>query len=343
MFARTNVTLDAIHAELASGAIQELPSARGCAYFLPRADLGLGLAVGRRFANVPLRTAEKYLGVTSRELDALQRAILDALSDGPLDPRGLRDRLGDTVRNLGEEGKKRGQTTTLPLALGLLQAEGQIRRQPLDQRLDQERYAYTLWLDAPPRPAEDEAWRTLATRFFDWTGPARVREWQAFAGISVKEAKDAVESLDLVEVEADGLCLPRALADLYRDFVTPTEPNYRLVAGLDTLLLARRDVLSHVPAQHRATIDRVGLGRGLQDIEHHAILDRGQLVGLWEFDPETETIVSLSFVPADDAMRAEIDRTEAFIRAVGDARLASLDGVKSRQPRLLRLRALAES
>ncbi len=44
--------------------------------------------------------------------------LLAALEKGPLDPEGLREATGKAVRNLGAEGKKKGLTTTLPVALG---------------------------------------------------------------------------------------------------------------------------------------------------------------------------------------------------------------------------------
>jgi hypothetical protein len=69
--------------------------------------------------------------------------VLSVLDGGGVhDPAQLKDELGDRVRNLGEEGRNRGQTTTLPAALGLLQAAGEIRRVPVNGRLDQQRYAY---------------------------------------------------------------------------------------------------------------------------------------------------------------------------------------------------------
>lgn len=75
-------------------------------------------------------------------------AVVAALVDGPRDPAALRAALGDSVRNLGPDGKKKGMTTTLPVALGLLQAAGEIRRIPVDGRLDQQRYSYVAWV--PP-------------------------------------------------------------------------------------------------------------------------------------------------------------------------------------------------
>jgi hypothetical protein len=71
----------------------------------------------------------------------------------------------------------------------------------------------------------------------------------------------------------------------------------------------------------------------------HLVTDRGRIVGLWEFDPEAGEVVTALFVPADDALRAEIERTQAFARdQLGDVRSFSLDSPKSRAPRLAALR-----
>src|SRR5256886_11134301 len=86
-------------------------------------------------------TAAK-LGVPREEIDDLCDAVLEAVAGGPLDPNGLKAKLGDAVRNLGDAGKKKGITTTLPVALGLLQASGRLRPIPLDVRLDQQRYSH---------------------------------------------------------------------------------------------------------------------------------------------------------------------------------------------------------
>ena len=58
------------------------------------------------------------------EIALLEEQVLHTLAEAavPLDPRQLKDELGESVRNLGEEGKKKGATTTLPTALGILQS-----------------------------------------------------------------------------------------------------------------------------------------------------------------------------------------------------------------------------
>ena len=82
----------------------------------------------------------------------------------------------------------------------------------------------------------------------------------------------------------------------------------------------------------------------LADLPDHPIVDRGRIVGLWQFDPSAERIVWWTFRPADDgpALRAAIEKTEGYVREqLGDARSFSLDSPKSRAPRLAALRAAA--
>lgn len=82
---------------------------------------------------------------------------------------------------------------------------------------------------------------------------------------------------------------------------------------------------------------------GLADLPSHAILDRGQIIGLWEFDPGAGSILWATFRRRKDkALVAAVEETESFVRdQLGDARSFSLDSPKSRAARLESLRVLA--
>ena len=84
-------------------------------------------------------------------------------------------------------------------------------------------------------------------------------------------------------------------------------------------------------------------GSSLVDLSGHAILDRGRLIGYWEFDADAQQIVWATFAgKKDKTLRLAVEETEAFVRdQLGDARSFSLDSPKSRQPKLEALRALA--
>ena len=150
--------------------------------------------------------------------------------------------LGDRVRNLGEEGKKKGLITTLPLALGLLQSEGLIRRKPANGRLDTQRYNYERW--EPPlatTPCGEEAATEIARLFFAWTGAATLKEFRDFSAFTAKVAQPACERAGVASFGhgTDLLSLPDAPDD-FAAFTPPSEPVYRLVGSLDSLLLLRR-------------------------------------------------------------------------------------------------------
>ena len=273
--------------------------------------------------------------------------ITGILSKVPLDPNQIREATGNASRNLGEEGKKKGMITTLPLALGRLQVIGEIRRIPVGGGLASQRYQYALWR---PNPLEkfklslEEAYTELARHYFQWIGPATLAEFQWFAGLGVKASKAVTDPLKLVPVEdgSDRLMFADD-KDQFMKFKVPTKPRYALVSGLDAISLLRRDIKSLIDKrdlERQVFVERdtKPLG-GLADFPSHAILDRGRLVGLWEYDADTESIAWSSFVVKDKALNAAIAATEKYIReGLGDARSFSLDSPKSRAPRIAALR-----
>ena len=129
-----------------------------------------------------------------------------------------------------------------------------------------------------------------------------------------------------------------------RSATPPKKPAYALVAGIDALLLLRRDVASLVDATDaRAPVpgEKLQVG-GVTDLTDHAIVDRGRLVGLWQYDVDAGEVVTWLFGggPPDKALRETIERTGAYIRDdLGDARSFSLDSPKSRAPRIAALRS----
>jgi len=343
LFSRAGTGREAVDADVAAVAIHELPAARGCTYVVPAADHALALQVGRHATEADVRTLAK-LGVERAELEKLADAVLEVLgADRALDPLALREELGDAVRHLGEEGRRRGQSTTLPAALGMLQAAGEIRRVPVDGRLDRQRYAYTRW-SAPRTGLDDAAARVeLARRYFDWTGAATLAHFRWFSAFSAAAARQAMAALDLVDL-GGGLFLPSDARASFESFEREPAARVALLAGIDGLLLLRRDLAALLdpadairPLPGGRSGERVGTAPDLPD---HAIVDRGRVVGLWQFDPGEGEIVWWAFGPVGDALYEEVARVEEYLRTqVGDARSFSLDAPRSRAPRLAALRA----
>ena len=338
MFSRAGTSREAADKAVERVEIHELPSARGCTYVVPASDFALALTVGKEFGKGEVNVAHK-LGVTGKEIDKLCDAVVKALSKGPLDPNQIREATGKASRSLGEEGKKKGMTTTLPLALGILQAAGDIRRIPMNGRLDQQRYQYASWRPDPLQKFKlslEEAYTELARRYFQWAGPAAAANFQAFSGLGVRVSKAAMEPLKLVPFE-DGsdLLLFAEDKEQFASFKVPAKPQYALVSSLDAIALLRNDIKSLIDDKD-LKLQKAG---GFSEFPHHAIFDRGRLVGLWEYDSETESIVWSSFGVKDKALDAAVAATQKYIHAeLGDARSFSLDSPKSRAPRIEALR-----
>jgi hypothetical protein len=345
-FSRAGLSRESVDAAVADRSIHELPSARACTYVLPASDFALALRIAQEFSGSELVLARK-LGVTDTEIKNLCGAVLDALGKGPLSPDEIRNATGKASRNLGAEGAKKGLTTTLPVALGKLQVEGMIRRVPINGRLDQQRYRYAFWKPSPLdkfKLSADEAFTELACRYFRWIGPASLAEFQWFSALGVKAAKAAIEPLGLVpaEAESDRLMFPED-RDQFARFKPPVKPIYALVSCMDSMFLLRRglsELMTPQAAKAKVYGDKgvVELG-GLSDLYSNAILDRGTIIGLWEYDPEAKAVVWTTFTASNKALREAVEQTEAYIRdQLGDARSFSLDSPKSRIPRIEALR-----
>jgi hypothetical protein len=342
LFARAGIGRAQADAAVLSLKIHELPTARGCTYVLGREDFAWGLQIGRDAAVAPFRVLAK-MGVDRGEITLLEEQILHALAEagGPLDPKQLKDELGESVRNLGEEGKRKGAATTLPTALGLLQADGRIRRVPVNGRLDQQRYAYTLW-GLPPTTMEDSAARSLLMeRYLGWTGGATFKQSQWFTGFTVAHSKASLAAVGAVEVPtATGEVLWMLPDDVERlaAFDAPGEEQIQLLAGTDSLVLLRRnsgEMFAEPDTGRKVLGGTLAPQADLPDLPDHPILDRGRIIGLWQYDPGRARIAHWLVDPPTPAVTQRIAEVEAWIRdELGDFRSFSLDSPASRQDRI---------
>jgi hypothetical protein len=333
--------------DVAALRIHELPAARDCTYVLPAADFALAAAVGGGAGSrAELRTAAK-LGVTAAEVEALADDVVSVLRDGDADPAALRRALGDRVRPLRDEGKREGITTTLPLALGLLQTDGRIRRVPVGGRLDQQRFRYTVWDDAPRfAGTAAQARAALAGRYWAWIGGASLAQFRWFSAFTATAAKAAISDLGLVEVPGSDLLAPAASLEELEATTPPADPVVAFVGWLDSLVLLRRDLDSLVePADrgHPLLAQGSAAGSALGDLPHQGIVDRGRLVGLWDFDTDAGEVVTTVFASVGpdvrDAVAAGVAGLTAYVvDQLGDVRGSSLDSPASRRSRLDALR-----
>ncbi|WP_104173987.1 DNA glycosylase AlkZ-like family protein [Arthrobacter sp. Y81] len=342
LFARAGIRREQVDADVLALRIYELPSARGCTYILGAEDFAWALKLGKDSAEV-FKVLGR-LGVDRGELTLLEDQVLHALAGAgrPLDPKQLKDELGDSVRSLGEEGKRQGVSTTLPTALGLLQRDGRIRRVPANGRLDQQRYAYTLW-ELPPSPLDMDAARIeLVRKYLGWTGGATLKQSQWFSGFTVAQSKAALAAAGAVEVPtahpaAKGEALWMLPDDVARlaAFDVPAEEQIQLLAGTDSLVIQRRNA-ADLFADGDGDAALLGAILAQQaDLPDHPIMDRGRIIGLWQYDPVGQRIAHWLFGRSSPRIGQRIAEVEAWIREdLGDFRSFSLDSPASRQERI---------
>lgn len=339
LYSRAGIGRPEADRELEGLAIHELPTARGCTYILGADDFAWGLRLGHGTPMAAFRTIEK-LGVGREEITALERATLDALEDapGPLDPKALRAVLGDGVRSLGEEGRKKGASTTLPTALGFLQMDGRIRRVPIGGRLDRQRYAYTPW-HLPAVPESDVQLRArLVERFLGWTGGATQAQIKWFSAFTVAQLKAALAEIGAVELpvaQGDPYWILEPDAEALAAFEPAPDEQIQLLAGNDALFLLRRNAADALEPEDTEKVLGAGGSALAADLPDHAIVDRGRIIGRWQYNPEEERIAYWTFAPASAAVLQRIEVIRGWIAAeLGDFRSFSLDSVASRRKRI---------
>ena len=188
--------LDALVAE--KGA-QVVPSVRGCIYLVSRNHVPASLHIADQLSARRMERDLRKVGIEEGEIEALGRAVLEALDseDDGLTTHRLRARLPtDLLRPLGEVGKKVGLTSPLPPTLRRLEFAGRLERTLEGGRLDTERY---LWRRKRQDPADtsamdpaetppSETHTSLARIFLRAAGVATPRAFAAWSGLGQRDA-----------------------------------------------------------------------------------------------------------------------------------------------------------
>jgi winged helix DNA-binding protein len=257
----------------------ELPAVRESMMLVHRDDAPLALAAGRRtFAD-----RFRKLDVDGREIDRTADRIAHLLGDSVLSIDELRAEVPS--RSLGEPGRKLGLTSTLVVALRVAQLEG------LVVRAGENRYRRA------PFKLRDIADinRELAQRFIAWAAPTTPEEFAAWAGISKRDAKSALEGLSAPP--------PPAPSKATGVFFLPFRDNYTWF--------------------HR-----------LEPTHHHTIVIDSEVAGWFDFDGE-RLVWRLKTGKRPREVAAAASELETFIREeLGDLKHYAADNEKNRAARV---------
>lgn len=355
-----NLTRAALDQAASEQRVMVLPSARSCIYLVPRAHAALALRLADDLSRKRTERDLDRVSVGMPELQRVAEAVVTALSAGPMGTDALRKALpAGTVRSLGEAGKKAGISSTLPPAMRWLEFEGRVERTLEGGRLDSERYVWRLPAENPfvatpvsDDPAERHA--QLAAIFFSQMGATTARDFAEWSGLSLKDAKAAVErNPQLVPVSVDGYAedayAPEAsLADLTpvaEDHVVllPSMDNLVSVHGGPRLLMDARFHSLEVDAWGPTRAQTLGTAKFLN---HRPIIAGDRLVGFWDIDPDTREFVAKGFAPfpapVKTAVEAEGERVRRFLLdELGHTkRFAAMDTVEDQRSRVAFIRAL---
>src|SRR5262249_40570276 len=113
---------------------------------------------------------------------------------------------------------------------------------------------------------------------------------------------------------------------------------------LDNIIHLRRELVPHLDAEDAARkmpndVKRRAAGQ-LTDLEYNVVVDRGRIIGLWDWDGIAGELVWATFAKASKEARAAADELARYVQKdLGAVRSFSLDSPESRGERLDALRA----
>lgn len=261
---RTGRTAAAITADLTDGAILRTHVLRPTWHLVAPADLApLEAATGGAVMRAAAATMRR-LGLTPERLAAIHTVLRDRLAHGPATR-------GELQRLLTAAGHD--MTDGVRLATALMHAEtaGLLCSGPVTGRDT----TYMLLAERAPTAAPDRSGvlADLARRYFATRGPATLRDFRWWAGLSAADARSAA---DAVREELEGATLDgREL--LWSGAVEPRDPPaVLLLPNYDEYLVAYTDRSDVFDAAHRRFLD----ARGAPIMQHVVVVDGG-VAGTW--------------------------------------------------------------
>lgn len=306
---------------------------------VPRDDMALALRLHRTSYERHFASYLRYADIDAAMVRGVGSAVARALEEGPLSSADLRKVLPRP--DLGE---------LLTGALIDLALRGIIRRFPAEGRIDSPKYLYE-WLHPDDRPdldAEGDAAavaRKATDRFLRWHGPATLDKLTGWAELTRKAARTALEALGAEPVtlagSGDEAWLLPDDARAWRTFDGRGDGHVALLPYRDPFVSARPGpgILTERP--EAPVLDRgkkpSRLGK-VTSLHHHVIVGGGEIVGVWEYDPQAHAVVARVW-NTDRTLRSRVadaaEDTGRFIRdELGDAKLSAVDPPAARARRL---------
>jgi len=246
-------------------------------HVIPAADFFIYIsALKRSRAEALRRNMSNYAGVTQKETAALNEAIVEALRAGAMTQPELIEHL---LPKVGRNVKKwielawSIQIFRSALVEGLICYGPERGNKTTFIRVDQ-------WLPQQKEVSEREAKQTLLRRYLRAYGPAALRDFSRWSGISINEARAVWESLDdeLVEVAIEDKKASILRADLQEIMNSgQSVPILRLLPNFDPYMLGHAEKNHLVES---SCYKRVYRNQGWIS---PVVLLNGKVIGTWSF------------------------------------------------------------
>jgi hypothetical protein len=320
--------------------VTEVPGAHARPWMLvPRDEAGLALRLHLRSYEAHAAAYYRYSGVSEATLKGVAAQVCAALDEGPLPSTDIRKRV--THPDAGE---------LLVGALVHLTIRGIVRRISVDGRLDSSSYLYELRHpdDRPDLDGAGDAGTIVArcvASFLKSHGPATVEELAWRGSLTKGAVRKALQQLGAERVEVpgwsdQGWLLPDDVTG-WRRFKGSGDDRVCLLPFRDPLVLGRRPpgILTCSPdvtvLDDRLRTVRVNT---IDALRHHTILCGDAIIGVWEYDPESEAVITRLW-KRDAAVRRRVAHAAAetahFIRhQLGDLKLSAVDPPSKRAMRI---------
>lgn len=238
-------SLDDVDAALNAGSVVRSWPMRGTLHLVPAEDLGWMLTLGAPRVATAAATRRAQLGLDDATLARARRTAVAALQGGG---RVSRDGLMKLWRDARiDTSDQRGAHL-----FGALAREGLVCLGPREGR-GQAVVLLDEWVTHPRGLDRDEALAEWALRYYRGHGPATVRDFAWWTGLTLADARRGVsEVADRLErVEVDGVeHLLGAETPALLDAAPLDAPAVLLLPAFDELLVGYRDRTAVLPAEH---------------------------------------------------------------------------------------------
>jgi hypothetical protein len=258
-------------------------------------DLALFVAaVGRYYEQIRYDVLSSWSDRSPEEMRAMERALLEALQDGPLSYEQMRAAVpAFEIQSYGRELKPmvfRGDVIAL----------------------DERRFAArNQWLPELPwdPPAEADARRELVRRYLSAYGPASVNDFAHWAGLYLRDVRPIFEGLETVPVEIPGWKGDCLLLPEYAETAASAEETLPPV-----LLLPKYDVVTLAHKDKTRILDEADYKRVYKASAHveAVVLVHGRVAATWrQKSTKTRLKISISWFRQPDRATETAVETEA--------------------------------